>query len=57
MVWGLIPHFAADEKYKYKTINAKAETVDTLPTFRHSLSKNVVLSLLPDSTNQIRLIL
>jgi len=36
MVWGLIPHFAADEKYKYKTINAKAETVDTLPTFRHS---------------------
>jgi putative SOS response-associated peptidase YedK len=37
MVWGLIPHFAADEQYKYKTINAKAETVDTLPTFRHSV--------------------
>lgn len=36
MVWGLIPHFAASEQYKYKTINAKAETVDTLPTFRHS---------------------
>ena len=36
MVWGLIPHFAANEQYKYKTINAKAETVDTLPTFRHS---------------------
>lgn len=39
MTWGLIPHFAADEKYKYKTINAKAETVDTLPTFRHSFVK------------------
>jgi len=36
MVWGLIPHFTANEQYKYKTINAKAETVDTLPTFRHS---------------------
>lgn len=36
MVWGLIPHFAANEQYKYKTINAKAETVNTLPTFRHS---------------------
>jgi len=22
MVWGLLPHFAADEQYKYKTINA-----------------------------------
>jgi len=39
MVWGLLPHFAADEQYKYKTINAKAETVDKLPTFRHSFVK------------------
>jgi putative SOS response-associated peptidase YedK len=39
MVWGLIPHFATDEQYKYKTINAKAETVDKLPTFRHSFVK------------------
>jgi putative SOS response-associated peptidase YedK len=39
MVWGLLPHFASDEQYKYKTINAKAETVDTLPTFRHSFVK------------------
>jgi putative SOS response-associated peptidase YedK len=39
MVWGLLPHFATDEQYKYKTINAKAETVDTLPTFRHSFVK------------------
>jgi putative SOS response-associated peptidase YedK len=34
MFWGLIPHFAPDEHYKYKTINAKAETVATLPSFR-----------------------
>jgi putative SOS response-associated peptidase YedK len=34
MFWGLIPHFAPDENYKYKTINAKAETVAKLPTFR-----------------------
>ena len=34
MFWGLIPHFAQDENYKYKTINAKAETVSRLPTFR-----------------------
>ena len=39
MVWGLTPHFATDEQYKYKTINAKAETVDKLPTFRHSFVK------------------
>lgn len=39
MVWGLIPQFAEDEHYKYKTINAKAETVDKLPTFRHSFAK------------------
>jgi putative SOS response-associated peptidase YedK len=26
MFWGLIPHFAVDENYEYKTINAKAET-------------------------------
>jgi putative SOS response-associated peptidase YedK len=37
MVWGLIPHFAKDEHYKYKTINAKAETVAELPTFRQPL--------------------
>lgn len=39
MVWGLLPHFATYEQYKYKMINAKAETVDTLPTFRHSFVK------------------
>lgn len=37
MFWGLIPHFAHDENYKYTTINAKAETVDKLPSFKESL--------------------
>ena len=37
MLWGLLPHFAHDEHYKYKTINAKAETVAQLPTFREPL--------------------
>jgi putative SOS response-associated peptidase YedK len=35
MNWGLLPHFAKDDHYKYKTINARAETIDELPTFRH----------------------
>ena len=37
MFWGLLPHFAPDEQYKYKTINARAETVAKLPTFREPL--------------------
>ncbi len=37
MFWGLIPHFAQDEHYKYKTINARAETIAKLPTFREPL--------------------
>jgi putative SOS response-associated peptidase YedK len=31
---GLIPHFAKDEHYKFKAINARAETVEKLPSFR-----------------------
>src|SRR5438270_635810 len=34
MFWGLIPHWAKDDKYKYSTINAKAETIANLPTYR-----------------------
>lgn len=26
MLWGLLPHFAKDEHYKHKPINARAET-------------------------------
>ena len=35
MLWGLIPYFAHDEHYKHKPINARAETVEELSTFRH----------------------
>src|SRR3712207_743813 len=34
MFWGLIPSFAKDDRFKYKTINARAETVKELPSFR-----------------------
>ena len=36
MFWGLIPSWAKDDSHKYKTINARAETVATLPTYRAS---------------------
>lgn len=39
MFWGLIPHWARDDKRKYHTINAKAETVATLPTYRTSFRR------------------
>ena len=32
--WGLIPYWVKDEKGGRKPINAKAETIATLPTFR-----------------------
>jgi putative SOS response-associated peptidase YedK len=34
MFWGLIPFWAKDDNSKYSTINAKAETAATLPTYR-----------------------
>jgi len=34
MFWGLIPFFAKDDKYKFNTINARAETVKDLATYR-----------------------
>jgi putative SOS response-associated peptidase YedK len=34
MRWGLIPHWAADEKIGYKMINARAETVAEKPSYR-----------------------
>ena len=32
--WGLVPSWAKDDKIAYKTINARAETVQTTPAFR-----------------------
>jgi putative SOS response-associated peptidase YedK len=34
--WGLIPNWAKDPKIAYKTINARAESVDTAPSFRQA---------------------
>lgn len=34
MRWGLIPHWAKDEKIGYKMINARAETVAEKPSYR-----------------------
>lgn len=36
MRWGLIPYWAKDSKIGFSTINAKAETVATSPTFREA---------------------
>jgi putative SOS response-associated peptidase YedK len=36
--WGLIPYWNKDPKGGRKPINAKAETVATLPTFREAFS-------------------
>lgn len=32
--WGLVPYWAKEEKLRYSTINARAETVATTPTYR-----------------------
>jgi putative SOS response-associated peptidase YedK len=37
--WGLIPFWAEDPKIGYSTINARAETVATKPSFREAVKK------------------
>lgn len=37
--WGLIPHFAPDKKGAYRSINARAETVDRAPNYRGAFQK------------------
>lgn len=36
--WGLIPHWAQDEKIGYRMINARSETVHEKPAFRTALA-------------------
>lgn len=36
MQWGIIPFWSKKPKMEYSTINARAETLDARPTFRHS---------------------
>jgi putative SOS response-associated peptidase YedK len=37
--WGLIPNWAKDPKIAYRTINARAESVDTAPSYREAFKK------------------
>src|ERR1700738_3248196 len=37
--WGLIPHWAKDQKIAYRTINARAKTVDKAPSYRQAFIK------------------
>jgi putative SOS response-associated peptidase YedK len=37
--WGLSPNWAKDPKIAYKTINARAETIDTAPSYREAFKK------------------
>jgi putative SOS response-associated peptidase YedK len=43
--WGLIPPWAKDRKIGYSTINARAETVDSKPSFRSAFKKRRCLIL------------
>jgi putative SOS response-associated peptidase YedK len=40
MRWGLVPHWAKDEKTAYKMINARVETLTQRPAFRSLLAAN-----------------
>jgi putative SOS response-associated peptidase YedK len=40
MRWGLIPHWAKEEKMAYKMINARMETLTQRPAFRSLLATN-----------------
>jgi putative SOS response-associated peptidase YedK len=37
--WGLIPYWTKDPKIAYRTINARAETVDRAPSLRRAFAK------------------
>jgi putative SOS response-associated peptidase YedK len=37
--WGLVPFFAKDPKIAWRTINARAETVDKLGSYRNAFAK------------------
>jgi putative SOS response-associated peptidase YedK len=45
MRWGLIPFWAKDIKIGYKMINARAETIDEKPAYKHPFQKQRCLIL------------
>src|SRR6266851_3425909 len=45
MRFGLIPAWSKSEKMEFSTINARAETVDTLPTYRQPFKEHRCLIL------------
>jgi putative SOS response-associated peptidase YedK len=38
--WGLVPHWAKDPKVGYRTINARAESLDERPAFRRAFERH-----------------
>jgi putative SOS response-associated peptidase YedK len=45
MKWGLIPHWAKDPEIGNRLINARAETIDEKPSFKHPLKRHRCLIL------------
>lgn len=45
MKWGLVPNWAKDEKIGYKMINARAETIEEKPSFKHAFQRRRCLVL------------
>lgn len=43
--WGLIPYWAKDEKIGYKMSNARGESIDEKPSFKHAFRKRRCLIL------------
>jgi putative SOS response-associated peptidase YedK len=41
--WGLVPHWAKDETLGNRLFNARAETVETLPSFRDAFKRSRVI--------------
>lgn len=37
--WGLVPHFAKDRKGAYRCINARAETIERMPSYRTAFAR------------------
>lgn len=43
--WGLVPYWSKDRKSAARNINARAETIDTKPTFREAFARRPCLVL------------